>query len=74
MSDATVQTGPVSLAVEESVQIIAHGPMGSAPFSRRLVLHVGGERVEVQTRPFPTDAAAREAARAFREVLRHAFG
>jgi hypothetical protein len=30
--------------------------------------------IDVQTRPFPTDAAAREAARTVQQALRHAFG
>jgi hypothetical protein len=48
--------------------------MGQGPFSRRIRLSIDGRTIDVQTRPFPTDAAAREAARTVQQALRHAFG
>jgi hypothetical protein len=62
------------LSTEDGCTVVCHGPTGQGPFSRRIRLSIDGQTIDVQTRPFPTDAAAREAARTVQQALRHAFG
>lgn len=69
-SDTLVKNG---FEVESSFKIIAHGPMGSAPFSRIVRISINGQSFEVETKKFPTDYAASCAARDFYKAFLHTF-